>query len=131
MGILRWKSSLSENAKLLEPERFLELGRFGDPPAKCRQRFPWKPAWLPGRLSLASPSGLPGSADPGLLHHLDRFGVGALRARSSKAACSRINNPRAYRLLVPGLGAVKAQCSQKPSSRLCGRELHAPWHPGL
>jgi len=92
----------------------LELGRSGDPPAKHRQRSPWKPACLPGRLSLASPGGLPVSTDPGLLHHLERYGVGALEARSSKAACIRINSPRAYGLLVTGLGVTKAQCSRKP-----------------
>lgn len=51
-GILGWKRSLSQKAKFLEPECFLEPGGFGALPAEHRQRFPWKASCMPGRLPL-------------------------------------------------------------------------------
>lgn len=87
---------------------FLATRRVWGPASRRQAKVPLKAFLHASILSLTSPGGLPGATDPGLLHHLDRFGAGSLL-------------PSAPRMLASGSTALKPTGSSSQ-----GWELQKP-----
>lgn len=128
MGILRWKKSLSKKAKFLEPECFLEPGRFGALPAEGRQRFPWKPSCL----SVPFPSlHLVGFQRPQIqlitwaTLELDPSWPSAPRMFASGSTALRTagSSSRGWELQKPG-GGEEAGCPGKGESQNLSCQVH-------